>query len=60
LKENENMTEVTTRPRRLVQLELPSETVETIDRLAGTETISRTAWIRRLVVQSAKAAEPSV
>ena len=45
--------------RRFVQLELPQETVETIDRLAGTETISRTAWIRRLVVQSAqKAAEP--
>ena len=44
--------------RRFVQLELPQETVETIDRLAGTETISRTAWIRRLVVQSARAAEP--
>ena len=44
--------------RRFVQLELPQETVETIDRLAGTETISRTAWIRRLVVQSTRAAEP--
>jgi hypothetical protein len=54
------MTEVATRPRRLVQLELPPETVETIDRLAGTETISRTDWIRRLVVQSARAAEPAV
>jgi Ribbon-helix-helix protein, copG family len=54
------MTEVTSRPRRLVQLELPRETVETIDRLAGTETISRTAWIRRLVVQSAQRAEEPV
>jgi len=54
------MTDVSETPQRLfVQLELPQETVETIDRLAGTETISRTAWIRRLVVQSTRAtAEP--
>lgn len=45
--------------RRLVQLELPAEIIEQIDSLASAETISRTAWIRRLVVQSAqKAGEP--
>jgi hypothetical protein len=55
------MTDVSeTGQRRFVQLELPPETVEVVDRLANAETISRTAWIRRLVVQSAKAAEPSV
>ena len=54
------MTEVTTRPRRLVQLELPTETIEVVDRLADAETISRTAWIRRLVVQSTRAVEPSI
>jgi hypothetical protein len=48
------------RPRRLIQLELDPKTVETIDRLAGTETISRTAWIRRLVTQSVWAVEPAV
>jgi hypothetical protein len=47
------MTEVGTRPRRLVQSGLPPETIETVDRLANVETISCTAWIRRLVVQSA-------
>jgi hypothetical protein len=48
LRKGFDMTEKATRPRRLVQLELPPETVEAIDRLAGTETISRAAWIRRL------------
>jgi Ribbon-helix-helix protein, copG family len=53
------MTEKAIRPRRLVQLD--SETVKAIDRLAGAETISRAAWIRRLLVQSAQsAAEPAV
>jgi hypothetical protein len=53
------MTDVKTRAsRRLVQLELPAETIEVIDSLASAETISRTARIRRLVVQSARAAEP--
>jgi hypothetical protein len=42
------MTELPTRPRRLVQLDLPAETVKAIDRLAGAETISRAAWTRRL------------
>jgi Ribbon-helix-helix protein, copG family len=55
------MTEKAIRPRRLVQLDLPPQTVKTIDRLAGAETISRAAWIRRLLVQSAQsAAEPAV
>jgi hypothetical protein len=55
------MTEKATRPRRLVSLDLPLETVKAIDRLAGAETISRAAWIRRLLVQSAqRAAEPAV
>jgi hypothetical protein len=44
------MTEIATRPRRLVQLDLPPETVEEIDRLASDETISRVAWLRRLVI----------
>jgi hypothetical protein len=33
---------------RLVQLDLPPETIEEIDRLADAETISRAAWMRRL------------
>jgi hypothetical protein len=41
-----------TRPRRLVQLDLPVETIEVIDSLG--ETISRSAWIRRLVIGAAK------
>jgi hypothetical protein len=52
------MTDISTRPRRPVLLDLPPETIEEVDRLADIETISRTAWIRRLVVQSARAAEP--
>jgi hypothetical protein len=43
-----------TRPRRLVQLGLPVETIEVIDSLADSETISRSAWIRRLVIGAAK------
>ena len=48
LRKGFDMIEKATRPRPLVQLELPPETVEAIDRLAGTETISRAAWTRRL------------
>jgi hypothetical protein len=60
LRKGFDMTEKATRPRRLVQLELPPETAKAIDRLAGTENISRAAF-RRLLVQSAQsAAEPAV
>jgi hypothetical protein len=53
------MTEIATRLRRPVLLDLPPETIEEVDRLADIETISRTAWIRRLAVQSAqRATEP--
>jgi hypothetical protein len=48
------MTEIATRPRRLIQLDLPSEMVEEIDRLANVETISRVAWLRRLVIGTTK------
>jgi hypothetical protein len=43
-----------TRPRRLVQLDLPVETIEVIDSLGDSEIISRSAWIRRLVIGAAK------
>jgi hypothetical protein len=48
------MVEIAARPRRMVQLDLPPETVEEIDRLASVETISRVAWLRRLVVGTTK------
>jgi ribbon-helix-helix CopG family protein len=40
--------------RGLIQLELPRETIEQIDRLARAETISRAAWIRRLLIGVAR------
>jgi hypothetical protein len=42
--------------RRLLQLELDAEVVETIDRLADEETISRSAWARRALMGAAKEA----
>jgi hypothetical protein len=49
------MTDIAIRPsRRLVQLDLPPETIETIDRLADEETLSRTAFLRRLIIGVAK------
>jgi hypothetical protein len=51
------MTEDTASPRRrLLQLDLPVEIVETIDRLADQETISRAAWARRALMRAAKEA----
>jgi hypothetical protein len=44
------MTEIATRPRPPVLLDLPPETIEEVDRLADIETISRVAWLRRLVI----------
>ena len=46
-----------TRPRRLVQLDLPEDTITTIDRLADSETISRAAWLRRTIIAVARSVE---
>jgi ribbon-helix-helix CopG family protein len=52
------MTDVSnTRPRKLVQLELPAETIERVDSLAADETISRTAWLRRLIIGVARSTD---
>jgi hypothetical protein len=49
------MTEIQTRPcTRLVQLSLPDDVVRTIDRMASEETISRAAFIRRLLIGTAR------
>jgi hypothetical protein len=48
------MTHIAPTHRGLVQLELPRETIEQIDRLARAETISRAAWIRRLLIGVAR------
>jgi hypothetical protein len=48
------MTEIATRPRRPVLLDLPPKTIEEVDRLTDIETI------RRLVVQLNGMAEPAV
>ena len=40
--------------RGLVQLKLPPGLVKNVDRLASQEMISRTAWIRRLVLNAAR------
>lgn len=53
------MTEAT-RQRRFVQLDLPVETIERVDSLAEVETISRTAWIRRLVISATRGAKDAV
>ena len=45
------MSDVQTRDDRVaMQVFLPRDVVEKIDSLAGVETISRSAWIRRLVI----------
>jgi hypothetical protein len=50
--------QLATRPsRRLVQLDLPPETIETIDRLADVETISRAAYLRRLIIGVARSVD---
>jgi hypothetical protein len=43
------------RPRRLIQVALPADLVETIDALAKREMISRTAFIRRELLLAARA-----
>ena len=48
------MTHMAPTHRGLIQLELPRETIEQIDRLARAETISRAAWIRRLLIGVAR------
>jgi len=51
------MTPIAPTHRGLVQFELPRKTIEQIDRLARAETISRAAWIRRLLIGVAREAE---
>jgi hypothetical protein len=44
------MDQTATRPRRLLQIDVPIEVIEDIDRRASAETISRTAWARRFLI----------
>jgi metal-responsive CopG/Arc/MetJ family transcriptional regulator len=38
-----------TKETRLLQIDLPVDLVREIDRLASEETLTRTAWVRRLL-----------
>jgi hypothetical protein len=44
------MSEIVKTSKTLVQLKLPPGLVDDVDRLAAEEMISRTAWIRRLLL----------
>jgi hypothetical protein len=46
--------------RVAMQLILPADTVAKIDRLANHEMISRSAWLRRLIVGTARSLKPEV
>jgi hypothetical protein len=52
------MTHIASTHHGLIQFELPRETIEQIDRLARAETISRAAWIRRLLIGVAREHQP--
>jgi len=49
---------VKTSGKTLVQLKLPPGLVNDVDRLAAEEMITRTAWIRRLLLSATRAVEP--
>jgi Ribbon-helix-helix protein, copG family len=40
--------------KTIVQLKLPPELVDDVDRLAAAEMITRTAWIRRLLLNATR------
>jgi predicted transcriptional regulator len=42
--------------KRPVQIDLPSELIAKIEKLAEAETLTRTAWMRRLLHNTVKAA----
>jgi Ribbon-helix-helix protein, copG family len=46
-----------TSDKTLVQLKLPPGLVDDVDRLAAEEMISRTAWIRRLLLNATRKAK---
>jgi hypothetical protein len=53
-KEETNMRKPSTDEKALVTIDLPSPVVAAIEARAAEETISRAAWIRRLVIRAAR------
>jgi hypothetical protein len=55
------MTDVMTSSRetQLLQVKVPAEIVDGIDRLAGEELLTRSAFVRRLLNSTVKAAQPA-